>query len=235
MGRCEIEVSKESRLSSSTMSTHLHPDNLSLRDKYRVTGWLYDILDYPWERQYRKWRPGLLESVRGEVLEAGVGTGHNLAAYPSDARVTGIDLSERMLARAQRRAKRAACSVELVHADATKLQTLPSEQFDWYVATFLYCVMPDTLQPVALAEMARVLKPGGQFKLVEILYSKHETIRRRQERMAPFVHRVYGAKFDRQTLTHIHAIPSLEVTRTTFLKDDTYLLIEGRKSAGTVE
>ena len=216
------------------MTTHLHPENLALRDKYRLTGWFYDMLDYPWERQYRKWRPGLLEAVRGDVLEAGVGTGHNLAAYPPDARVTGIDLSERMLARAQRRAKRAACRVELVHADATQLQELSAHQYDWYIATFLYCVMPDTLQPVALAEMARVLKRGGQFKLVEILYSKDETIRRRQERMAAFVQRVYGARFDRNTLAHIRAIPNLEITQTSFLKDDTYLLIEGRKTAGTV-
>ncbi len=217
------------------MSTHLHPDNLALRNKYRVTGWFYDILDYPWERQYRKWRPSLLESVQGQVLEAGVGTGHNLASYPSDAQVTGIDLSKRMLAKAHRRAQRAACNVELVQADATQLQALSANQYDWYIATFLYCVMPDTLQPVALAEMARVLKRGGQFKLVEILYSNDPGIRRRQERMAAFVHRVYGARFDRQTLSHIRAIPNLEVTQTTFLKDDTYLLIEGRKSAGTVE
>ncbi len=217
------------------MTANLNPENIALRNKYRLTGWFYDILDYPWERQYRKWRPRLLESVRGEVIEAGVGTGHNLAAYPSDAHVTGIDLSDRMLARAQRRAKRAACSIELVHADATQLQELSAHQYDWYIATFLYCVMPDTLQPAALTEMARVLKPGGRFKLVEILYSKNETIRRRQERMAAFVQRLYGARFDRNTLAHILAIPNLEITQTSFLKDDTYLLIEGRKTADTVE
>ncbi len=212
------------------MSTHLHSENLALRNKYRVTAWLYDILDYPWERQYRKWRPGLLKSVRGAVLEAGVGTGHNLASYPPDAQVTGIDLSERMLARARRRARRAACAVHLLHADATQLQALPANRFDWYIATFLYCVMPDSLQPAALAEMARVLKPGGHFKLVEILYSKNQAIRRRQERLAPFVQRVYGARFDRQTLTHVQHHPSLEITRSSFLKDDTYLLIEGQKA-----
>jgi len=57
----------------------------------------YDILDYPWERQYRKWRPGLLEDVSGEVIEAGVGTGRNLRFYPSNTKVTGIDLSKAML------------------------------------------------------------------------------------------------------------------------------------------
>ncbi len=200
---------------------------------YRKVALFYDILDYPWERQYRKWRPTLLGDLHGTVLEAGVGTGHNLAAYPADARVTGIDLSEAMLAKALRRSRKAACPVTLVHADATRLDMLPPEQFDWYIATFLYCVMPDELQPAALAEMARLLKPGGRFKLVEIVYSNDPKIRRRQERMAPFVRRVYGAQFDRRTVEYIENNPDLEIVSTSFLKDDTYLLIEGRKTGGT--
>ncbi len=56
--------------------------NLLNQKRYDVTAWFYDILDYPWELQYRKWRSGLLEDVSGEVLEAGVGTGRNLKYYP---------------------------------------------------------------------------------------------------------------------------------------------------------
>ncbi len=37
----------------------------------RITAWFYDILDYPWERQYRHWRPQLVGDIHGEVLEAG--------------------------------------------------------------------------------------------------------------------------------------------------------------------
>lgn len=211
------------------MTLTIHPDNRALQRTYRWTALFYDLLDYPWERQYRKWRPRLLGDLHGDVLEAGVGTGHNLTAYPADARVTGIDLSEAMLAKARRRSRKAACSVTLVHADATHLDTLPPEQFDWYIATFLYCVMPDELQPAALAEMSRALKPGGRFRLVEIVFSNDPKIRRRQERLAPFVRRVYGAQFDRLTMKHIEMNPDLEIVRTSYLKDDTYLLIEGRR------
>lgn len=42
-----------------------------LQAKYDITAWFYDILDFPWELQYRRWRPVLLEDVRGNVLEAG--------------------------------------------------------------------------------------------------------------------------------------------------------------------
>jgi ubiquinone/menaquinone biosynthesis C-methylase UbiE len=213
-------------------NTDMHPENAGLRAKYRCTAWFYDILDYPWERQYRKWRPALLGDVHGEVLEAGVGTGHNLASYPPDANVTAIDLSDAMLASARRRARKARCSVELSAGDATRLEGLPADHFDWYIATFLYCVMPDGLQPEALAQIARVLKPGGRFRLLEIVYSRDPRIRRRQQFLAPLVQRVYGARFDRGTLHHLRAIPGLEVTRTSFLKDDTYLLIDGRKVTG---
>jgi hypothetical protein len=55
----------------------------ALQLKYDITAWFYDILDYPWERQYRNWRPQLVGDVRGKVLEAGVGTGRNLKYYNS--------------------------------------------------------------------------------------------------------------------------------------------------------
>lgn len=125
--------------------------------------------------------------------------------------------------------RKAQCKADLQEADATNLKQFADETFDWYISTFMYCVMPDHLQPDALKEMARVLKPGGRFRLIEILYSKNRSLRRRQKLLAPFVEFVYGARFDRKTLDHIHAIPSLKVIRTDYLKADTYLLIEGKK------
>lgn len=64
-----------------------HELNLLNQKRYAWTVWFYDILDWPWERQYRTWRPGLLADVSGEVLEAGVGTGQNLPHYPAQAHV----------------------------------------------------------------------------------------------------------------------------------------------------
>lgn len=204
-------------------------DNHNLRSKYQRTAWVYDILDYPWERQYRKWRPGILKDVSGSVLEAGVGTGHNLCHYPASVNLTAIDLSPGMLKAAHKRARKASCKIELKVADATDLKQFAKNTFDCYISTFMYCVMPNQLQPLALNEMARVLKPGGKFRLIEILYSRNRSLRLRQKLLAPFVEFVYGARFDRKTLSLIQAIPSLKVTRTSYLKADTYLLIEGEK------
>lgn len=204
-------------------------ENARLQSKYRLTSLLYDILDYPWERQYRLWRPGIIGEARGRVLEAGVGTGRNLPYYGSGVELTAIDLSRGMLRQARGMAEAARCKVALEQCDAVDLSRFATGTFDWYISTFMYCVMPDRLQPAALREMARVLKPGGIFRLIEMIYSKDLALRRRQDIFAPFVERVYGARFDRNTLAAIEAAPDIEIVRTSFLKADTYLLIEGRK------
>jgi len=203
--------------------------NFFLQEKYNITATFYDFLDYPWERIYKKWRPALIGDLRGKILEAGVGTGRNLEFYHEDSEVTGIELSKKMLGKAEKRKTKARCNVILVHEDATEMKSIDSDQFDWIVSTFMCCVMPDDIQELAIEQFARVLKPGGRFRLLEIVYSKNEKIRKRQELFAPFVEKVYGARFDRNTLRYLEQSSNLQVTSTTFLKDDTYLLIEGTR------
>ncbi len=205
----------------------MHDLNLVNQKRYAVTAWFYDILDFPWEVQYRKWRPEIVRDVCGEVLESGVGTGRNLKFYPACVNLTAIDLSAAMLKKASRRSARALCAVQLVREDASQMQSIPSQSYDWLISTFLCCVLPSALQDQAVSEIARVLKPGGKFRLLEIKYSDIPELRRRQDLFAPFVRKIYGAGFDRRTLAHLQNNPKLEVTRTRYLKDDVYLLIEG--------
>lgn len=207
----------------------LHKGNRLNFDRYNVTAHFYDILDLPWERQYRKWRPQLIGDIRGAVLEAGVGTGRNLRYYHPSVDLTAIDLSPGMLERAKKRAGEAQCRVTLLREDVCTMESLPSGGFDWIVATFLCCVLPDELQPLAINQFARVLKPGGRFRLLEMIYSHIPAIRRRQDFFAPFVERVYGARFDRNTLHYVEQSGSLRVASTRYLKHDVYLLIEGSR------
>jgi SAM-dependent methyltransferase len=201
-----------------------------LQAKYDITAWFYDILDFPWELQYRRWRPGLLEDVRGCVLEAGVGTGRNLPYYHPGVSVTGIDLSPAMLRRAAKRGPQAVCKFQLCHEDVTTMESIPSSHFDWVISTFLCCVLPDHLQPLAVEQFERILKPGGRFRLLEIIYSKEPWLKRRQDFFAPFVERAYGARFDRHTLEHVRRAAKLTLVETRFLKHDTYLVIEGKRT-----
>ena len=207
----------------------MREENLSLRAKYNITAMFYDILDYPWERVYREWRPWLLGDLRGKILEAGVGTGRNFQYYHHSIELTGVDLSDVMLRKAARKASKANCKIELLHDDASVMRLVDSNQYDWVISTFLCCVMPDEFQPGALEQFSRILKPGGKFRLLEMIYSKNRKIRRRQDFFAAFVEKVYGARFDRKTVQYIEESADLEITSKRFLKDDVYLHIEGVK------
>ena len=167
--------------------------------------------------------------LRGKVLEAGVGTGRNFLHYHESVDLTGVDLSDVMLRKARKKARKASCNIQLLHDDVSVMRQVESSYYDWIISTFLCCVMPDEFQPAALAQFGRVLKPGGKFKLLEMVYSKNRKIRRRQEFFTSFVEKVYGARFDRQTVKFLEESPELEITSTRFLKDDVYLLIEGVK------
>jgi demethylmenaquinone methyltransferase/2-methoxy-6-polyprenyl-1,4-benzoquinol methylase len=198
-----------------------------LQLKYDATAWFYDILDYPWERQYRHWRPQLIGDIHGEVLEAGVGTGRNLKYYNSDVNLTAVDLCKAMVQRAKKRGKFAVCMLECLQEDATKMASIPSNHFDWIICTFLCCVLPEDLQVLVTRQFERVLKPGGKIRLLEMVYSKIPKFRKRQNFFAPFVEKIYGARFDRNTLEILQESSRLRITNTYFLKRDIYQVIEG--------
>ncbi|MGH7000213.1 MAG: class I SAM-dependent methyltransferase, partial [Stellaceae bacterium] len=141
------------------------PSNL---ERYQRIAPLYDMLDLPFEYgRYRALRPTLFAGLVGRILDAGVGTGRNMPFYPAGAEIIGIDLSPAMLARAaRRRSLAAAASVDLCAMDVTRLE-FPDRTFDAAVATFLFCVLPDELQPSALREIARVVKPDQPIRLLE--------------------------------------------------------------------
>jgi phosphatidylethanolamine/phosphatidyl-N-methylethanolamine N-methyltransferase len=98
------------------------------------------------------------------ILEAGVGTGLSLGYYPAHAEVYGVDLSEDMLRRAQAKVdKRGLTHVKSLQVmDATQLG-FPNEMFDAVTAQFIITLVPEPER--ALAEFARVLKPGGEIVL----------------------------------------------------------------------
>src|SRR4051812_18946008 len=135
--------------------------------RYQRIAPFYDLLDWPFEQlRYRAIRPLLFEGLRGRVLDAGVGTGRSMPFYPQGAEVIGIDISPGMLARAERRRAALGMQVELQLADLTRLDSADAT-FSAAVAAFVFCVMPDTDQPAALAELGRVVKPGGSIRLLE--------------------------------------------------------------------
>jgi ubiquinone/menaquinone biosynthesis C-methylase UbiE len=141
--------------------------------------------------------------------------------------LNGLDFSPAMLGKALKRAKDAKCRASFIEEDACDMCSVPDACYDWVLATFLCCVIPRELQGQVIGEIARVLKPGGRFRSLEMVYSGKPHLRRRQDPFAPFVEKVYGARFDRDTLGHLKEAEKLRVTGTRFLRHDIYLLIEG--------
>ena len=116
-------------------------------------------------REATRQRQGLLPAARGRVLEIGIGSGLNLPFYGSEvASVVGVDPSEALLALARGRLQDAPFAVELL---ARSAEALPFEagRFDSAVTTWTLCSVPDARS--ALAELRRVLKPGGELLFVE--------------------------------------------------------------------
>jgi ubiquinone/menaquinone biosynthesis C-methylase UbiE len=118
-----------------------------------------------WERRlFGDGRQWVCAQATGQVLEVAIGTGRNLPYYPQGIRLTGIEFSPQMLQLARRQADRLGLQVDLRLGDAQALQ-LPDASFDTVVCTFSLCAIPDERQ--AVAEMRRVLRPGGRLLLLD--------------------------------------------------------------------
>jgi len=117
-------------------------------------------------RPFARLRERIIPQAEGVVVEAGFGSGLNLAHY-DPARVTrliGLDPDEAMLRLSRRRRAGIAFDLELVSAGAEAMQ-LESASADTVVVAYALCTIPEP--GPALAEIRRVLKPGGRLLFVE--------------------------------------------------------------------
>ena len=132
---------------------------------------VYDVLCGPVFLNGRRAAASAARAVGGRILEIGVGTGLSFDDYDDTTEITGIDISEPMIARARERAKsgRYPFVKELSVMDAHDLG-YPDASFDCVVAQFVITLVEDPER--VLSECARVLRPGGQIILVNHLYSE---------------------------------------------------------------
>jgi ubiquinone/menaquinone biosynthesis C-methylase UbiE len=152
--------------------------------------------------------------ARGRILEVAIGTGRNLTHYPPDATVTGVELSPEMLGIARSRAAQLGIEAELIQGDA---QALPFEDnsFDTVVCALSLCSIPDPA--VAIAEMKRVLVPGGQLLLLDHIGSSWPPIYAAQWLLGLVTKRIAGEYFTRRQLPLARAA-GFEIAETQRLK-----------------
>jgi phosphatidylethanolamine/phosphatidyl-N-methylethanolamine N-methyltransferase len=140
-------------------------DKIRLRKAYALWAPVYDLVFGAVFERGRREAIAAAERVGGQILEVGVGTGISLPGYSPQNRIIGIDLSEAMLRKAQRRV------AELALTNVEKLEVMDAEHLSFADASFDVVVANHVISTVpnpeaALDECARTLRPGGEMILL---------------------------------------------------------------------
>jgi ubiquinone/menaquinone biosynthesis C-methylase UbiE len=174
--------------------------------------------------EFTRLRARVTARLAGQVLEIGFGSGLNIPHYPASLeRVQAIDPAAVGRKLAAKRA--AACPVPIDYI-GTDAQTLPADDasVDSVLSTWTLCTIPDASQ--ALAEIRRVLRPGGALHFIEHGLAPDPPVARLQQRLTPFQHRAFGGCHLNRRIDQLVAAAGLELTRI-----DTYYM-KGPRALG---
>jgi ubiquinone/menaquinone biosynthesis C-methylase UbiE len=156
------------------------------------------------QRTMARQRRELVANARGRTLEIGAGTGANIPYYPDavEELILGEPF-EPMRRQLERKLTTSGKSASTLDASAEAIP-LEEESVDTVVSTLVLCTVdfPD----VALAEIARVLRPGGQLLFIEHVRSQSPRLARWQDRLqTPWRHFAAGCRCNRDTIASIRA------------------------------
>ena len=171
---------------------------------------LFDLMQKGAEPVIEPWRRRTVAGATGVVLELGVGTGLNLPHYDWSAiqRFYGLEPDPHMLRRARRRAQRLDLPVTWLQAPAEAIP-LGDETVDVVTCTHVLCSVRDPER--VLAEVRRVLKPGGRFYFFEHVRAEDPRSARFQDSITPLWRRLgAGCHPNRDTLATIRRHLQLE-------------------------
>jgi ubiquinone/menaquinone biosynthesis C-methylase UbiE len=148
---------------------------------------LWDAVVWLGGRPEQEHRDELVRGLRGRVLEVGAGTGLNLGRYHHAARVVAVEPEPTMAARAGARGRAAEVAVDVIRGVAEALP-FGEATFDAVVACYVLCSVADPDR--AVAELRRVLRPGGEVRVYEHVRSGHPGWARAQDALTPVWRRV---------------------------------------------
>lgn len=151
---------------------------------YSIYSSFYDIIFGKIFQRSRIAAIHLLDINPGEkILEIGVGTGLSLPLYPSHCNVVGIDLSERMLEKGERKVEHYKLrNITLHRMDATSLD-FETDSFDSVLATYVMTTLPDPKR--TMSEIIRVCKEGGKIVLVNHFSNGNPLLSRIEKGISP--------------------------------------------------
>lgn len=140
--------------------------------------------------EFRAYRARVVGAAEGRVLEIGAGSGLNLRYYSTQAReVIALEPEPRLTAMAAARAAKAGREVAWLEASAEAIP-LDDGSVDTVVSTWTLCTIPHASE--ALAQIRRVLRPGGRLLFVEHGLAPEAGVARWQRRLTPLWRRIAG-------------------------------------------
>jgi len=149
--------------------------------------------------------------LAGEVVEVGFGSGLNLPHYPpAVTRVLAVDPARLGRKLAAKRIAASPVPLQFAGLDGERLPW-PDDRFDHVLITWSLCTIPDPRQ--ALAEIYRVLRPGGVMHFVEHGRAPDPRVARWQDRLTPLQRRVAGGCHLNRPIGELIAGSGLRVTR----------------------
>jgi ubiquinone/menaquinone biosynthesis C-methylase UbiE len=158
------------------------------------------------EAGMREKRREVLSEAAGRTIDIGAGTGLNLELFPPG--VSELVLAEpdpHMLKKLEEKLSTSSREASVIQSPAEKLP-FPDDSFDTAVFTLVLCTVPDPA--AALAEAARLLRPGGKLLFLEHVRSEEPGLARWQDRLEGPWHFIGdGCHCNRDTLATIEASP----------------------------
>jgi len=135
-------------------------------------------------------RERVCSGLKGEVVEIGFGSGLNVPFYPAAVdRVAAVEPADLGWKLAAKRVAASPVAIERAGLDGQKLP-FDDHTFDAAISTWTMCTIPDVA--AALAEVRRVLRPGGTLHFVEHGLAPDEGVARWQHRLEPLQKRLFG-------------------------------------------
>ncbi len=196
--------------------------DLETRKKWDSAASLFDVMGgYGPEKRWASHKKRLFSGMEGKILFMAMGTGLDIACFPPGKDITGIDISPKMLARAEPRAAAYPGNMTLRIMDVHEMD-FPEASFDQVYTSCTFCSVPDPVK--GLVALRRVLKPGGKLGMFEHTGSRVFPFNAMLNLMNP-VARHLGPEINRDTVANVRAA-GFEITKVTNIFLDVVKTIE---------